>query len=129
MHRLALAALTAMVAVPGPAVQPLATRGPRVRRTELPTLRLVHDQTGVPAQNPHEGMPMPVMVTSAQVTEAATLRRSEFDSLTVEKVKEYLVQGVNLAQSEAEHGLQPRTRALAATGLSAPNQTLSSLPG
>ncbi len=111
-----------------PAVMALAIQVRAFTDTELPALRLVHDQAGLPTQNPHEGMPMPGMVTAAEVAEAATLRGTEFDALTVKKVKEYLVQGVNLAQSETKYGVEPRTRALAANGLSARNQTLSSVP-
>ncbi len=111
-----------------PAVMALAIQVRAFTDTELPALRLLHDQAGLPTQNPHEGMPMPGMVTAAEVAEAATLRGTEFDALTVKKVKEYLVQGVNLAQSETKYGVEPRTRALAANGLSARNQTLSSVP-
>jgi len=111
-----------------PAVMALAIQVRAFTDTELPALRLVHDQAGLPTQNPHEGMPMPGMVTAAEVAEAATLRGTEFDALTVKKVKEYLVQGASLAQSETKYGVEPRTRALAANGLSARNQTLSSVP-
>jgi uncharacterized protein (DUF305 family) len=112
-----------------PAVKALAIQVRVSTDTELSTLRLLHDQAGLPAQNPHEGMLMPGMVTAAEVAKAATLRGPEFDALTVKKVKEYLVQGVGLAQSETKYGVESQTRALAANVLTARNQALSSLPG
>jgi Domain of unknown function (DUF305) len=125
--------LPLLALVPGrvadPAVQALASQVGVFVDTDLPTLRLLHDQARLPAQNPHEGMLMPGMVTAADVTEAATLHGTEFDALTVEKVKEYLTQGVNLAQSETRYGMNRRTTALAADGLSARKPLLSSLPG
>jgi hypothetical protein len=74
-------------------------------------------------------MAMPGMVTRTEVAEAAGLRGTEFDARTVKKVKEYLAQGASLAQSETKYGVESRTRALAASSLTARNQLLSSLPG
>jgi hypothetical protein len=111
-----------------PAVKVLAIQVRAFTDTELPVLRQLHDQAGLPAQNPHEGMLMPGMVTAAEVAGAATLSGGEFDALTVRWVKEYLEQGVNLAQGATKHGVEARTRALAAKGLSARNQTLLLVP-
>ena len=97
--------------------------------TELPALRGLHDRAGLPAQNPHEGMLMPGLVTTADLGEAAALHGTEFDAFTIEEIKDCLVQGLNLARSETRYGVQPETRALAAEGLNARNQVLSSLPG
>ena len=96
---------------------------------ELSTLRQLHDQAGLPAENPHEGMVMPGMVTPSEVAQAATLDGTDLDALTAMKVKDYLVQGVNLAQSEAKYGVESRTKALAASGLATRSQILTSLLG
>jgi hypothetical protein len=96
---------------------------------ELSTLRRLHDRAGLPAENPHEGMVMPGMVTPSEVAQAATLDDTDFDALTAMKVKDYLAQGVNLAQSEAKYGVESRTKALAASGLATRSQILTSLSG
>ncbi len=111
-----------------PAVTALANQVRALTDTELPALRGLHDVAGLPAQNPHEGMLMPGLVTAADLAEAVALRGSEFDEFTIEKIEDYLVQGVNLAQSETRFGMEPQTKALAAEGLNVRNKALSSLP-
>jgi Domain of unknown function (DUF305) len=95
---------------------------------ELPTLRLLHDRAGLPAQNPHAGMVMPGLVTAGHVARAASLRGTEFDTFTVPIVRDYLAHGVDLARSELKNGHEPRTRALAATVLSGRSAVLAALP-
>ena len=94
---------------------------------ELSTLRQLHDEAKLPAENPHEGMVMPGMVTPSEVAQAATLDGTDFDALTLKTVRDYLTQGVNLAQSEAKNGVEPRTRALAASGQATRTEILTSL--
>jgi uncharacterized protein (DUF305 family) len=96
-----------------PAVRTLAADLASSARTELSTLRMLHDQAGLPAKNPHEGMPMPGMVTADQVAGAARARGAGFDALLVRYLRGVLDQGVNLATSETRAGVEPRTRALA----------------
>jgi hypothetical protein len=91
----------------------LAAQVETVTGTELATLRALHDQAGLPAQNPHEGMPMPGMVTSPDLARARTLTGAGFDRFATGKVHEYLEQGLRLAGSEAQAGAEPRTLALA----------------
>ncbi len=99
------------------------TRNPRVRAlaaqvkaftsTELGTLRALHDQAGLPAENPHEGMPMPGMVTPELLTRAGSLRGAAFDTLLVKQIRAHLEQGSKLAASESTAGIEPQTLALA----------------
>jgi uncharacterized protein (DUF305 family) len=80
---------------------------------ELATLRKLHDQAKLPAENPHEGMPMPGMVTPEQVTEAGAASGAAFDRLLVKRVRAHLEQGTSLATSEEKAGVEPQTLALA----------------
>jgi hypothetical protein len=82
--------------------------------TELATLRALHDEAGLPAQNPHEGMPMPGMVTAPDLAQVAKLTGTAFDRAADGKLHEFLEQGLNLARSEAQAGAEPRTLKLAA---------------
>jgi hypothetical protein len=96
--------------------------------TELSTLYRLHDEAGLPAQNPHEGMVMPGLVTTDQVARAATLRGTEFDAFAATTVREYLTHGADLARSELKNGQESRTKALAASVLSSRTQMLGALP-
>jgi uncharacterized protein (DUF305 family) len=80
---------------------------------ELTSLYRLRDQAKLPAQNPHEGMPMPGVVTSEQVTQAAQTNGPGFDALLLLHLKETFEQGVNLATSETKAGIEPQTLALA----------------
>ncbi|MEU7904309.1 DUF305 domain-containing protein [Actinoplanes sp. NPDC049118] len=80
---------------------------------ELSALRGLHDQAGLPAENPHKGMPMPGMVTPELVTQAAAVRGATFDRLLAAHLKAHFEQGVRLAESEAKAGVEPETKALA----------------
>jgi hypothetical protein len=86
-----------------------------VTETELAVLRSLHDQAGLPAQNPHEGMPMPGMVTPQELAQARTLTGAAFAKVANAKVHDYLEQGLNLARSEAKAGAEPRTLKLASS--------------
>ena len=80
---------------------------------ELDVLRRLHDQAGLPAENPHKGMPMPGMVTPEQVTAAAAAKGAAFDTLLTGHLRAHLEQGVKLALSEQKAGVEPQTKALA----------------
>jgi len=97
----------------GPGVRKLAADVRTSAEAELATLYKLHDQAKLPAQNPHEGMPMPGMVTPEQVTQAARTRGAGFDSLLLLHLREAFEQGVNLATSETRAGVEPQTVALA----------------
>lgn len=86
--------------------------------TELASLRQLHDQAKLPSENPHEGMPMPGMVTPEQVSEARAASGAAFDKLLLKHVRAHLEQGTSLAGSEEKAGVEPQTLALAKLVLS-----------
>jgi uncharacterized protein (DUF305 family) len=94
-------------------VKALAADAEALTRRELATLYELHDAAGLPATNPHKGMPMPGMVTPEQVAEAAAETGPAFDALLVKHLRAHLDQGVKLATSEQRSGVEPRSRALA----------------
>jgi uncharacterized protein (DUF305 family) len=95
--------------------------------TELASLRALHDQAGLPAENPHEGMPMPGMVTPDLVKKAATLRDAAFDTLLVKQIRAHLEQGSKLAESESKAGIESQTLALAARVIATRTEVLPSI--
>jgi uncharacterized protein (DUF305 family) len=97
-----------------PDVKALAAQVRAFHQQELGTLRKLHDQARLPSENPHEGMPMPGMVTPDQVAEAAKATGAGFDTLLLTRLREHLTQGVSLARSEQKAGIEPQTLALAA---------------
>ncbi|MEU4620722.1 DUF305 domain-containing protein [Actinoplanes sp. NPDC023801] len=94
---------------------------------ELTELRQLHTEAGLPAGNPHKGMPMPGMVMPSHVSAAAALRGKEFDAKLREHLRAHLEQGRMLAESERTAGLEPRTVALAARISQTRQATLSEL--
>jgi uncharacterized protein (DUF305 family) len=101
-----------------PAVKTLVTQIRAFHQDELGALRKLRDQAKLPTENPHEGMPMPGMVTPDQVTAAAATNGPTFDRLLLQRLSEDLTQGVSLAKSERKAGLEPQTLALAVRVLS-----------
>ncbi|BCY12136.1 DUF305 domain-containing protein [Actinoplanes sp. L3-i22] len=81
---------------------------------ELGTLRQLHDEAGLPAENPHKGMPMPGMVTPALLASAGAQRGAAFDTVLAKSLREHLNQSHQLATSEQSAGAESRTKALAA---------------
>jgi hypothetical protein len=81
---------------------------------ELGTLRKLHDEAGLPPENPHEGMPMPGMVTPALLATATAQRGAAFDTVLAKSLREHLDQSHRLAASEQSAGAESRTKALAA---------------
>jgi uncharacterized protein (DUF305 family) len=80
---------------------------------ELAGLRGLHDQAKLPSENPHEGMPMPGMVTPEQVTAAGAAKGAAFDKLLRQHLRAHFEQGTRLATSEEKSGIEPQTLALA----------------
>ena len=95
---------------------------------ELDVLRRLHDRAGLPAENPHKGMPMPGMVTPQQVTAAAAAEGAAFDTLLTRHLRAHLEQGVKLALSEQKAGVEPQTRALADRVIASRGRFLGDLP-
>jgi uncharacterized protein (DUF305 family) len=109
------------------AVKALASQVKGFTDAELNTLRALHDQAGLPAENPHEGMPMPGMVTPELVDQAAALSGTAFDALLVKQIRAHLQQGAKLAESESKSGIEAQTLALAAQVLSTRTKVLSTI--
>lgn len=97
-----------------PAVRSLAAEIATANTRELQLLQQLHDAAGLPAENPHKGMPMPGMVTPQLVTEASAASGAAFDELLRKHLRAHMEQGVRLATSEGTAGVEPRTKALAA---------------
>ncbi len=95
---------------------------------ELSVLRQLHTRAGLPTENPHEGMPMPGMVTPEQVTDASKLAGPAFDETVTKLIKAHLVQGQSLARSEDKSGAESQTRALALQILRTRQAALSTMP-
>nr|WP_296066467.1 DUF305 domain-containing protein [uncultured Actinoplanes sp.] len=110
-----------------PAVQALATQVSAFTDAELSVLRELRDQAGLPPVNPHQGMPMPGMVTADQVAKASKLVGREFDKLVVDQIKGHLDQSRSLAHSEDQSGVEQQTRSLALQVLRTREQALSTL--
>jgi uncharacterized protein (DUF305 family) len=110
-------------------VRALAADAKAGHERELVTLQSLHDQAKLPTENPHEGMPMPGMVTPQLVAEAAAAKGASFDKLLVQHLKAHLQQGVQLARSEEKAGVEPQTKALAAEVLASRGDLLAQLSG
>jgi uncharacterized protein (DUF305 family) len=95
------------------AVQALAAQVKTMSDGELATLRALHDEARLPAENPHEGMPMPGMLTADLVAKAAATQGPAFDKRFRADLRAHLEQGVHLAISEGKAGVEPRSKALA----------------
>ena len=80
---------------------------------ELTGLRALHDQAKLPSENPHEGMPMPGLVTPEQVTAAAATKGAAFDKVLRQHLRTTFEQATRLATSERKAGIEPQTLALA----------------
>ena len=110
-----------------PAVRSLTTEIATANQRELQFLYQLHDAAGLPAENPHKGMPMPGMVTPEIVTEASAASGAAFDELLRKHLREHLAQGVKLATSEGTAGVEPRTKTLAAQMISDRDKYLARL--
>jgi hypothetical protein len=97
-----------------PALTELSADIEAAAKAELTALQDLHDQAGLPTENPHEGMPMPGLVLAEEVTRAAGLTGEPFDKAVRVQLKGYLEQSHRLAQDEQKAGTDPQTLALAA---------------
>jgi hypothetical protein len=103
----------------GAAARDLAARVRVYTEAELPELRALHELAGLPAENPHVGMPMPGMVVDTELAAMTKLSGPGFDAAAIAKLDEVVAQTISLARGEQENGTDPRTRALAAEMLAA----------
>ena len=108
-------------------VRALAQQVQAFTGSELTPLRALHDEAGLPAQNPHEGMPMPGVVSAETVRRASALSGAAFDKLVRAQISDHLRQGKNLAESEEKAGTERRTRALASDVIHTRTEALSQM--
>jgi hypothetical protein len=94
---------------------------------EQATLHRLHDQAGLPSENPHEGMTMPGLVPADAVTSAAKLSGPPFTAALKSQLKPYLEQSRRLAQDEQRAGTDPQTKALAAQTATTRDKVLRTL--
>ncbi|GIF45651.1 DUF305 family protein family protein [Asanoa ferruginea] len=113
--------------VADPALKTLSAQVQTSATAELATLRVLHDEAGLPPENPHEGMLMPGLVPTEAVTEAAKLSGPPFDKALREQLKGYLEQSHRLAQDEQKAGTDPQTLALAASAATMRDTALKQL--
>jgi Domain of unknown function (DUF305) len=92
------------------------------------TLHRLHDQAGLPSENPHEGMTMPGLIPADAVTGAAKLSGPPFAAALRSQLKPYLEQSRRLAEEEQKAGTDPQTRALATTVADTSGTALHRLP-
>lgn len=97
----------------GAATRDLAATVRVFTEAELPELRDLHRLAGLPAENPHTGMPMPGMVTDTELAAMTALSGTAFDEAATVKIDEVVEQAITLALSEQKSGTDPRTVALA----------------
>jgi uncharacterized protein (DUF305 family) len=95
------------------AVRDLGKKADASTKSELLDLRRLHDQAGLPAENPHKGMEMPGMVSSNQITHAGALREADFDNYFKKCLRDHLDQKERLALGEKSSGKEPQTVGLA----------------
>ncbi|WP_410675028.1 DUF305 domain-containing protein [Amycolatopsis sp. cmx-4-68] len=95
------------------AVRDLGEKADASTKSELSELRRLHDQAGLPAENPHKGMEMPGMVSANQIAHAGALREADFDSYFKKCLRDHLDQTGRLALGEKSSGKEPQTVSLA----------------
>ncbi|GGM79470.1 DUF305 domain-containing protein [Dactylosporangium sucinum] len=80
---------------------------------ELPRLRTLGQQAGIPAENPHKGHKMPGLVDADRLAVISAAQGAEFDRQAAECLREHLAQLVSLAKSEIQNGNSPTVKAIA----------------
>jgi uncharacterized protein (DUF305 family) len=104
------------------AVRDLGEKADASTKSELSDLRRLHDQAGLPAENPHKGMEMPGMVSANQVAHAGALREADFDDYFKKCLRDHLAQTGRLALGEKSSGKEPQTVSLASRVLQEQDQ-------
>ncbi|MEV6930508.1 DUF305 domain-containing protein [Dactylosporangium sp. NPDC051485] len=80
---------------------------------ELPRLRALSDQAGLPKDNPHKGHKMPGLVDADRLAALQSGPAASFDREAVECLREHLTQLAQLAASELSNGTSPTVKTLA----------------
>ncbi|WP_432971889.1 DUF305 domain-containing protein [Dactylosporangium sp. CA-233914] len=81
--------------------------------TELPRLRALSDQAGLPRDNPHKGHKMPGLVDADRLAVLRAGAGADFERQAVDCLREHLDQLARLANSEMTNGTSPTVKALA----------------
>ncbi|MFG2041095.1 DUF305 domain-containing protein [Dactylosporangium sp. NPDC048998] len=96
-----------------PALVALAGELRGVYDGELPRLRALSDQAGLPKDNPHKGHKMPGLVDADRLAALRAGSGAEFERQAVDCLREHLDQLARLAASEIANGTSPAVKALA----------------
>ncbi|GAA4261977.1 DUF305 domain-containing protein [Dactylosporangium darangshiense] len=80
---------------------------------ELPRLRALSDQAGLPKDNPHKGHKMPGLVDADTLSALRSDSGAGFEQRAVACLREHLAQLANLATSEIANGTSPTVKSLA----------------
>ncbi|MER7274214.1 DUF305 domain-containing protein [Dactylosporangium sp. NPDC000244] len=80
---------------------------------EIPRLRALSDQAGLPKDNPHAGHKMPGLVDADLLARLRAGTGPEFEQQAVATLREHLDQLRNLATSELANGTSPTVKTLA----------------
>lgn len=96
---------------------------------ELPKLRALGQQAGIPADNPHRGHKMPGLVDADRLASIRGASGAEFERQAVDCLREHLDQLAGLARSELQNGTSPAVKALAGTVADTRTAYRARLPG
>ncbi|GAA2379533.1 DUF305 domain-containing protein [Dactylosporangium salmoneum] len=80
---------------------------------ELPRLRALSDQAGLPKDNPHKGHKMPGLVDADRLAALKSDPAASFDREAVDCLREHLAQLAQLATSELANGTSPTVKTIA----------------
>ncbi|MER7006791.1 DUF305 domain-containing protein [Dactylosporangium sp. NPDC000555] len=80
---------------------------------ELPRLRALSDQAGLPKDNPHKGHRMPGLVDADRLAALRAGSGADFERQAVDCLREHLDQLGRLAAAEIANGTSPAVKALA----------------
>lgn len=97
-----------------PAFTGLAQRLATEHRTELARLHALHDRSGGPTTNPHEGHDMPGMPTGETVKALRAATATDAAYIFTTATRAHIDQSIRLAQAEQKSGTEPEAKALAA---------------
>ncbi|GLL07358.1 hypothetical protein GCM10017581_091100 [Dactylosporangium matsuzakiense] len=84
-----------------------------VYSAELPRLRAISDQAGLPTDSPHKGHKMPGLVDADRLAALRAGTGEAFEKQALDILREHLTQLANLAGSELTNGTSPTVKALA----------------
>ncbi|MFI5910084.1 DUF305 domain-containing protein [Dactylosporangium sp. NPDC051541] len=84
-----------------------------VYAAELPRLKALSDQAGLPTDSPHKGHKMPGLVDADRLEALQAGTGADFEKQATAVLREHLTQLTNLAGSELANGTSPTVKAIA----------------